>query len=224
MKSILAVTRYNFKTNKLSAAITIGVIVVQMISNSVNVILSGDAGSQISLGNSFYLYLILIPFFIVCSNYKKFINLNAGKRAFYGGTMLTYGISAGIISLLNTLVCTLVDKNFSIYMELSNLMELTGWMSNGIWIAFLQQAVFLFLFAVALHVLLSMQTYWVGWVVDLILVAILAVFLPIAPLRHLVAVFFTIIMFNSNYMVHILICLGMSGILGALGVFALKRR
>lgn len=225
MKSTIAVAKCNFATNKLSAFVTIGVIVIQIISNSiVNMIVSGGNSSQISLGNYFYLYLLMLPFFVVLSNYKKFIHLNASKRAYYTGSMLTYGVAAVLVSLGNTLFYTFVDKNFTTYLEYTNLMELTGWMQNGVLIAFLQQAVFLFLTAVFLHVLISLQTYWVGWVVDLAIVIILAVFLPIAPLRHLVASFFALVMFNSNFLLHIVVCLALAGILYMVGLIPLKKR
>lgn len=225
MKSTITVAKCNFATNKLSAYVTIGVIVIQVISNSIiNMIVSGGNNSQISLGNYFYLYLLMLPFFVVLSNYKKFINLNASKRAYYTGCMLTYGVAAVLVSLGNTLFYSFVDKNFTTYLEYTNLMELTGWMQNGVLIAFIQQTVFLFLAAVFLHVLISLQHYWVGWVVDLVIITILAVFLPIAPLRHLVAKFFALVMFNSNFLLHIAVCLVLSGILCAVGLIPLKKR
>lgn len=223
MKSTIAVAKCNFAKNKLAAFVTLGVIGGQLISDIVKMMLTKDVGSQISLGNYFYLYMLMIPFFIVLSNYKKFISLNASKRAYYTGSVLTYGVSAVVVSLLNTLVCTLVDKSVPLYMGMSNLMELTGWMQNGVLIAFLQQNVFLFLAAVFLHVLISLQRHWVGWVVDLAIVIILAVFLPIAPLRHLVASFFSLVMFNSNFILHIVVCLFLSGILCAAGLIPLKK-
>lgn len=224
MKSIMAVAKCNFATNKLSLFITLGVIGTQAISDIINMVFINNMGSQVSFGNYFYLFMLLIPFFIVLSNYKKFINLNASKSDYYVGSLLTYGISAALVSLLNTLVCTFVDKNVSLYMEISNLMELTGWMQNGAFIAFLQQTAFLFLGAVFLHVLISLQIYWVGWAVDVLIIVILSVFLPIAPLRHIIAGVFSIVMFNSNFILHIIVCIALSGILCAVGLIPLKKR
>lgn len=86
MKSTIAVAKYNFATNKLSAYVTLGLIVIQIISNSIiNMALGVGASSQISLGNYIYLYLLMLPFFVVLSNYKKFIHLNASKHAYYTG-------------------------------------------------------------------------------------------------------------------------------------------
>lgn len=225
MKSTIAVAKYNITTNKLALYITIGVIIVQLISNTIiYLVIPGAESTQISLGNYFYLYIAMIPFFIVISSYKKFIHLHASKHDYYFGSLLTYGAAAIAVSLLNTLFCILVDPNIPIYLEMTNLMELTGWMQNGVLIAFIQQAIFLFLAAVFLHVLISLQPYWAGWVIDLIIIIILAVFIPIAPLRHIVVGFFSLVMFNSNALLHILVCLILTAILNAAGRIPLKKR
>ena len=83
---------------------------------------------------------------------------------------------------------------------------------------------FLLLLMVFLHVLLSMQAHWYGWLTDAILVVIICVFTPIAPLRAVLAGFFQIIMFNSNAPVHICICLLLSAALSFIGLTVLKRK
>lgn len=224
MNSAIAVAKTNIATNKLSAYITIGIIVAQLISNGiVSLAVPESASSQISLGNYFYLYICLIPFFIVISSYKKFINLNASKHDYYIGSLLTYGVAAISVSFINALFCTFVDPNLPIYMEMTNLMRLTGWMENGVLIGFIQQTVFLFLTAVFLHVLISLQRYWIGWVVDVVIVLILAVFIPITPLRHLLVSFFSLVMFNSNFLLHIVVCLVLAGMLCVIDLVPLKK-
>lgn len=224
MKNMFKVASLNFSTTKSSIIITIGVIIIQVVSNMIISSATGEAASDMSIGNFFYLYIIIIPFFIVLSNYKKLINLNASKINFYLGSILTYAISSVAISLLNTLSLNFLEKNSTVYMKESNLMELTGWMENGILIAFIQQAIFIFLFAIFLHVLISLQTHWVGWMIDFIIVIILSVFLPIEVLRNAVSNFFELIMFNSNYILHISSCLILSITIFLLGMIPLKKR
>lgn len=224
MKNTLAVVNINFLTNKLSAIITIVLVLAVMTSDYIVTSITGNASSQISLGNYFYLYILMIPFFIALSNYKKTMNLNASKRSYYAGSILTYGIAALLVSLCNTLFLVFLNQWIPSYLPMSNLMELTGWLNNGVFIAFLQQAAFLFLTGVALHVLLFVQTYWVGWVADLIIIAIISVFTPIEPLRNVLAGFFKLIMFNSNFLLHIIVCLALTAILCALGLIPLKKR
>ena len=75
-----------------------------------------------------------------------------------------------------------------------------------------------------LHVLLSMQPHWYGWVTDAVLAAIICVFTPIAPLRGLLAGFFGVVMLNANAPVHIAVCLALSAALAAAGLAVLKRK
>ena len=88
----------------------------------------------------------------------------------------------------------------------------------------LQQMFFLLLVMVSLHVLLSMQTHWYGWLTDVLLVTIICIFTPITPLRAILAGFFQIIMLNSNAVLHICICLLLSTALSLVGLVVLKRK
>lgn len=87
----------------------------------------------------------------------------------------------------------------------------------------LQQMFFLLLVMVFLHVLLSMQTHWYGWLIDAVLVAIICIFTPIAPLQAILTSFFQIIMLNDNVVLHIGICLMLSAALSFGGIWVLKR-
>lgn len=104
------------------------------------------------------------------------------------------------------------------------MMDLCGWTANGVFVAFLQQTIFLLLIMTFLHVLLSMQPYWYGWLTDGVLVGIVCIFTPIAPLRHILAGFFKVIMFNSNALFHIGVCLLLSAVLAFVGLSVLKKK
>ena len=97
-------------------------------------------------------------------------------------------------------------------------------MENGIVIAGLQQMFFLLVVMIFLHVLLSMQAHWYGWLTDAVLAAIICVFTPIAPLRAVLSGFFQIIMFNSNAILHIGICLLLSAAFSLGGLAVLKSK
>lgn len=98
------------------------------------------------------------------------------------------------------------------------------WTENGMLVAGFQQMFFLLLVMVFLHVLLSMQAHWYGWLADAVLVAIICVFTPIAPLRAILTGFFQIIMLNSNAALHIGICLLLSAALSIGGIAVLKKK
>ena len=104
------------------------------------------------------------------------------------------------------------------------MMDVCKWTETGMIVAGLQQMFFLLFVMVFLHVLLSMQTHWYGWLTDAVLVAIICIFTPIAPLRAVLAGFFQIIMFNSNAVLHICICLLLSTALSLGGLVVLKRK
>lgn len=91
-------------------------------------------------------------------------------------------------------------------------------------IAGLQQMIFLLLIMIFLHVLLSMQTKWYGWLTDALLNAIICIFTPIAPLRAILNRFSQIIMININAILHISICLLLSTLLSFIGLIILKRK
>lgn len=83
---------------------------------------------------------------------------------------------------------------------------------------------FLLLVMVFLHVLLSMQPYWYGWLTDAVLIAIICIFIPIVSLRGILVHFFQITMFNSNAILQIGICLLLSVMLSFGGIVVLKRK
>lgn len=83
---------------------------------------------------------------------------------------------------------------------------------------------FLLLVMVFLHVLLSMQPHWYGWLTDAVLVAVICIFTPIAALRAVLSGFFRIIMLNGNAVLHIGICLLLSAALSFAGLAVLKRK
>ena len=145
------------------------------------------------------------------------------KRDYFIGCLISYGILALGISLINTLIHLLIDPVYPAQAVI-NLMDVCNWTENGIFIAGVQQMFFLLFVMVFLHVLLSMQPHWYGWLTDAILVAIICIFTPIAPLRSILAGFFQIVMLNGNAVLHIGICLLLSAALSFAGLLVLKRK
>lgn len=91
-------------------------------------------------------------------------------------------------------------------------------------ISFVNTMIHLLLVMIFLHVLLSMQPHWYGWLTDAVLVAIISIFTPIAPLRAVLGGFFQIIMLNSNAILHIGACLLLSIALSFVGLLVLKKK
>lgn len=213
MKAIFAIVKCLLASNKISFIIT--ALVVLCATSSGDVVLSN--------GNYTWLLAALTPFFFVFYDFTKLMHLGASKKDYYFGCLISYGFLAFCISFVNTVIHLLIDPVYSARMVI-NMMEVCKWTENGMIVAGLQQMFFLLLVMVFLHVLLSMQAYWYGWLTDVILVAIISVFTPIAPLCAILVSFFQIIMVNGNAVWHICICLLLSAALSFGGLVVLKRK
>lgn len=215
MTSIIAIIKRLFSSNKVSFIITAVVVLCATTS--------GDSKIALSNGNYTWLLAMMTPFIFVFYDYTKLMHLGTSKKDYFIGSLTSYGLMAFVISLSNTAIHLLIDP-LNPTQTVINMMDLCGWTTNGTIVAFIQQAVFLLLTMIFLHVLLSMQPYWYGWLTDGILVAIICIFTPIAPLRHILSGFFRVVMFNSNALLHISICLFLSAILSLIWLMVLKRK
>ncbi|NMS89324.1 hypothetical protein HGQ85_05235 [Clostridioides difficile] len=215
MKPVLTIVKRNFASSFVGFIITILVVLLSSTSS--------DAKIAISRGNYTYLYILIIPFFTVYFNFSKLIYLNATKKYYFCGSFITYIITALLVSLINTFIHLVIDP-INQTQTVINLLELCGWWQNGPFIAFFQQFIFLLLVSIFLHLLLSMQAYWYGWLTDIALIAIICIFIPIQPLRSILADFFKLIMFNSNPLLHIGICSLFSFLLAYFWLIVLKKK
>lgn len=213
MTAIFSIVKRLLSSNKISFILT--AIVVLCATSSGEVALSN--------GNYTWLLAVLTPFFFVFYDFTKLMHLGASKRDYFFGCLISYGFLALCISLVNTVVHVLIDPVYPAQTVI-NLMDVCRWTENGVFVAGLQQMFFLLLVMIFLHVLLSMQTRWYGWLTDAVLVAVICVFTPIAPLRAVLGGFFQIIMFNGSALLHIGVCLLLSAAFSLAGLAVLKRK
>lgn len=213
MTAIFSIVKRLLSSNKISFILT--AIVVLCATSSGEVALSN--------GNYTWLLAVLTPFFFVFYDFTKLMHLGASKRDYFFGCLISYGFLALCISLVNTVVHVLIDPVYPAQTVI-NLMDVCRWTENGVLVAGLQQMFFLLLVMIFLHVLLSMQTRWYGWLTDAVLVAVICVFTPIAPLRAVLGGFFQIIMFNGSAVQHIGVCLLLSAAFSLAGLAVLKRK
>ena len=213
MTAVFAIMKRLLASNKISCIVTALVVVCATSSGE----------TVLSNGNYTWLLAVMSPFFFVLYDFSKLMHLGASKRDYFLGCLISYGLLAFGISLLNTLIHLVIDPAYQTQTVI-NMMDVCHWTENGIILAGLQQMFFLLLVMVFLHVLLSMQAHWYGWLTDAILAAIICVFTPIAPLRAVLGQFFALIMLNSNAILHIGICLLLSAALSLAGIAVLKRK
>lgn len=213
MTAIFAIVKCLLASNKISFIIT--ALVVLCATSSGNVVLSN--------GNYTWLLAVLTPFFFVFYDFTKLMHLGTSKKDYFFGCLSSYMFLAFCISLVNTVIHLLIDPIYSAQTVI-NMMDVCKWTENGVIVAGLQQMFFLLFVIIFLHVLLSVQPHWYGWLTDAVLAAIICVFTPIAPLRTALAGFFQIIMINSNAVLHIGICLLLSAALSTGGLLVLKKK
>ena len=213
MTAVFAIIKRLLASNKISYIVTALVVVCATSSGE----------TVLSNGNYTWLLAVFAPFFFVFYDFSRLMHLGASKRDYFLGCLISYGLLAFGISLLSTLIHLVIDPAYQATTVI-NMMDVCRWTENGIVAAGLQQMCFLFLVMVFLHVLLSMQPHWYGWLTDAVLAAIICVFTPIAPLRSVLGEFFSLIMFNPNAVLHIGVCLLLSAALSFAGLAVLRRK
>lgn len=213
MTAVFAIIKRLLASNKISYIVTSLVVVCATSSDE----------TVLSNGNYTWLLAVFAPFFFVFYDFSRLMHLGASKRDYFLGSLISYGLLAFGISLLNTLIHLVIDPAYPAQTVI-NMMDVCRWTENGIVAAGLQQMCFLFLVMVFLHVLLSMQPHWYGWLTDAVLAAIICVFTPIAPLRAVLGEFFSLIMFNPNAVLHIGVCLLLSAALSFAGLAVLRHK
>ena len=213
MTAVFAIIKRLLASNKISYIVTALVVVCATSSGE----------TVLSNGNYTWLLAVFAPFFFVFYDFSRLMHLGASKRDYFLGSLISYGLLAFGISLLNTLIHLVIDPAYPAQTVI-NMLDVCRWTENGLVAAGVQQMCFLFLVMVFLHVLLSMQPHWYGWLTDAVLAAIICVFTPIAPLRSVLGQFFGLIMFNPNAVLHIGVCLLLSAALSFAGLAVLRRK
>lgn len=226
-----AVAKINFQNLKLAFMITgisMGLLAAQDI---VYMVLSffdlhpGLQSSTVALGNYLYLIIILGAIFIPALNFRKMMNLGGKRSDFFKGCILNYLIMSAVVSLAAIILCFTYERfTVQYYAGHLNILYVFGWIDNGVLIAFFQQFAFLFLLASFTHTLTAIQDKWYGWVTDAVLVAIISVFTPIAPLRKALIWFFDHIIFQSNAFLQIISCLILAVVIYSVNLPVLARK
>jgi hypothetical protein len=221
----IAAAKVIFRTIKAAYIVTGILFILPLVQDLVFIILTSrgvieNDNTAVSVGN--YLYLLApLAGIMTAGPFRRFINLGGKRDGFWAGCLFGFIILAGAISLANTIVYLVYDRfimGFGHYVEIINLLDVFGWSGRGLIVAFIQQFAVLFLLTVFFHTLAALHYCWIGLAADALLVAIISVFTPIAPLRAAEAAFFNWILFYPHALAQICACL----VLG-MGLLALNR-
>ena len=185
-----------------------------------------SSSGQISPANALWLLMVMVPLALPTYSFKRIMNLGGKRNSFFWGALLTYVILAAVSALIMTVSSFAIEPlfeqhyhfNHSFFGGIANLVEVFGWAQRGPAVAFIQQLAFFILLAAFVHTLAAAQGRWYGWAANLAIVAIIAVFTPIAPLRAVLGRFFNLILLHPSAVVQVAACLAL-----AAGFFGLSK-
>jgi hypothetical protein len=225
-KKVWATAKLNMKNIKAAYIVT-AIVIIGLISNYIiqAIIFASGGGwdtsesSNISVAWMLWLLPILVAVLVSAGNFRRTMNLGGKRDTFFWGSLTIYAIFAAGASILGIIldgIETLVVAGLS-WGTLWTSANVFGWSGYGVISTFFQQFAFLFLVAAFVHTLVAIQDKWFGWVADVLIIAIISVFTPIAPLRAALAWFFNLILFESPFL-QIPICMIL-----ALAIYALNK-
>jgi hypothetical protein len=225
LKRIGAITDINFRKSTWIAYLVAGICFAASVIQTIILYLTNQKdNSQVSGGNMLILTLILASILIPSLNFGKIMHLNGKKKDFFWACLFNYIIFSAVISFLSIGIRSTFDKVMTAKVSILNILDVFGWMDNGIVTAFFREFAFLLLLAVTIHTLTSLQTFWFGWVADAVIIAIISVFTPITPLRAELVAFFYMIIFNPSPIAQISVCLVLAAAIYALYLPVLSRK
>ncbi|AEC01794.1 hypothetical protein [Parasphaerochaeta coccoides] len=226
MKTIQGIVKINLKQSKLAYLIAGIVFFATAVSDIITRVIL-RIGSGMALGNYLLILPLLMGIFIPAINFSKLLNLGCKRLDFFKGCLPTYALA----SFCTTLVCLVLwlfhdpfMLPFSSDPSLYNLFDVFGFAKNGEMVAFIQMFTLLLLTSCAAHTLTLVQGHWYGWLADVLIVAVIAVFTPIAPLRATLSWFFDLIIFNNLAIVQILSCVVLSVAVYATGLVPIREK
>jgi hypothetical protein len=226
MKTVNAIAKINLKQTK-AAYLTVGICFASTIVNTIICAATGTESGFMPYGNYMYLLPLLMAILIPARNFAKLMNLGGKRMDFFKGSLVTYAAAVAFAALFGIVAYYSADHyligtqtdDFSL-----NLLDVFGFMERGAGVAFFQMLAFLFLAASIAHTLTLAQGRWYGWVADVLIIAIISVFTPIAPLRAALVWFFNMIIFHDIAIVQIASCLVLGAALCALSLFPIRSK
>ncbi len=227
-KSVWMISKLNLKNLKVPYIIIGVLFLVMLVQDIIKIVTaSGDSQTIISIGNYLWLFIPFAAVYIATKNFRRIVNLGGKRKSFFKGNLVTYLILSGAVALISTLLYYTYDRfitDAKAFEGVLNLLTVFGWSTHGPAAVFFQQFAFLFLLAVCAHTLAAVQGSWIGWTVDIFIAAVLAVFIPIAPLRTILIGFFNLIIFQPGALFQILACLVLGGAIYALNLPIFNRK
>lgn len=209
MKTALNMAKINLKQTRISYFISGLVLLLVLANDIVSMAIVGQENNiTIALGDYLYLLPLLMAVFIPALHFPKLMHLGGKRLDFFRAGIMAYLPAVALVSLVSIVLHLTLDQLMLRKIAgVISLLDVFGFMARGPVVAFLQMGAFLTLFCCVLHTLTLIQGRWYGWVVDILIIAVISVFTPIAPLRAVLVWFFNLIIFHDLALVQICSCL-----------------
>jgi len=208
-KKAITVAKISLSQMKNVYIIT-GIVVLAMVSEYITTLFVPYSKDNIivSAGNMVMLIPLLAAIYLPAQHLRKAMNLGAKRRDFFYGAIPVYVILSAFTTLVMMLCYYTIDRWMATRIGgVLDILAVFGFIRRGPIAAFIQMCVFLMLFTSFVHTLTAAQDKWYGWAADVLIVAIISVFTPIAPLRAKLVWFFNLIIFNRYAILQITACL-----------------
>ena len=226
MKTVHGMIKVNLRQAKSSYLIS-GIVLLASIASAIASYSGRNAAdnSTVSVGNYLFLLLILMSILIPAKNFTKLMDLGGKRRDFWKSCLPIYVLAALAISLVSLILCKYLNPVMLHRIGgVMDLFDVFGFVGHGIVAAFFQMSAFLFLTACVAHTLTLIQGRWYGWVVDVLIVAVISVFTPIAALRSSLVWFFNMIIFHNYVIVQIASCVVLGAVVYALSLIPIRSK
>ena len=226
MKTKLNMVKINLRQSQTVHIIMIIVLITGIFNYIMFLTINSkeEGASTTAFGNLLYLTPLLMAIFVPAENFSKMINLGGKRKDFFKSSIILYVLVSAIVTILSILFYFTIDQIAIIEERLLDVLDVFGFMENGVIIAFFQMWAFLILVSCTAHTITLIQGRWYGWVVDVLIIAIISVFTPIAPLRATLVWFFNMIIFHDIAIVQIISCLVLSAIIYCLSLIPIKSK
>lgn len=211
MGTAIGMVKINLKQSGTAYGISAVVLTLAIASYITSIFVPGSQdNTTVAIGNFFYLLPLLMPIFIPAKNFNKLMNLGGKRRDFFTSCILVYLLVAAVVTLVSIVLHFTIDRYMVTQIAgVLDLLAVFGFMARGPVVAFLQMWAFLTMFSCVVHTLTLIQGRWYGFVVDVLIIAIISTFTPIAALRPALIWFFNLIIFHDIAIVQIASCLAL---------------
>lgn len=196
MKKVFAIMKLNSRALRKTIILCLIPAVLMLLEFTIQYVILYKIAGVKALGENEYMgfnnMLLLVPvmcaIFLASSNFFKTIRLNAKKKDYFLASIMVIAIFAFAVAMLTVVGHYAFEKPFSNEAG-HNLFTLSlygvfGFSKNFFLIGLLQMFGFVFFWSVFVFILVSLQDFWVGWAVDILIVACISVFSSIKFFRQ----------------------------------------